>query len=75
MNSALKPTLFQNNAAAPGLVKSVLTEDMLERFASRAAAYDRENRFFTEDFEELRATKVSSIASAAGIRWRRHETG
>ncbi len=57
MNSALKPTLFQNNAAAPGLVKSVLTEDMLERFASRAAAYDRENRFFTEDFEELRAAK------------------
>lgn len=33
---------------------SVLTEDMLERFASRAATYDRENKFFREDFEELR---------------------
>lgn len=36
---------------------SVLTEDMLARFGSRAAGYDRENRFFTEDFAELRAAK------------------
>lgn len=35
----------------------VLTEEMLARFAERAASYDRENRFFTEDFEELRTTK------------------
>jgi alkylation response protein AidB-like acyl-CoA dehydrogenase len=35
----------------------VLTEEMLERFASRAAVYDRENRFFTEDFEELKGAK------------------
>jgi alkylation response protein AidB-like acyl-CoA dehydrogenase len=34
-------------------VKSVLTDEMLARFASRAAAYDQENRFFHEDFEEL----------------------
>jgi len=33
---------------------SVLSEEMLERFGERAAAYDRENRFFAEDFEELR---------------------
>jgi alkylation response protein AidB-like acyl-CoA dehydrogenase len=39
------------------LVKNVLTEEMLTRFASRAASYDRENRFFGEDFEELRAAK------------------
>jgi alkylation response protein AidB-like acyl-CoA dehydrogenase len=38
-------------------MKSVLTEEMLARFASRAATYDRENRFFEEDFEELRAAK------------------
>ena len=37
--------------------KSALTEEMLARFASRAATYDRENRFFDEDFEELRAAK------------------
>ena len=30
---------------------------MLARFESRAATYDRENRFFDQDFEELRATK------------------
>ncbi len=35
----------------------MLTEEMLARFASRAAAYDQENRFFKEDFEELRAAK------------------
>ena len=36
---------------------SVLTDEMLARFAERAATYDRENRFFTEDFEELKAAK------------------
>jgi alkylation response protein AidB-like acyl-CoA dehydrogenase len=34
---------------------SVLTDDMLDHCAARTAEYDRENRFFTEDFEELRA--------------------
>jgi alkylation response protein AidB-like acyl-CoA dehydrogenase len=38
-------------------VESVLTEDMLARFASRAASYDKDNRFFADDFEELRASK------------------
>jgi alkylation response protein AidB-like acyl-CoA dehydrogenase len=37
--------------------KPVLSEGMLERFASRAATYDRENRFFDEDFGELRTAK------------------
>jgi alkylation response protein AidB-like acyl-CoA dehydrogenase len=41
----------------PRLVKSVLNEEMLVRFAARADSYDRENRFFDEDFEELRAAK------------------
>ena len=36
---------------------SPLTEDMLARFDSRAASYDRGNRFLTEDFEELRTAK------------------
>ena len=35
----------------------VLNEEMLVRFASRAASYDRENRFFDEDFGELRTAK------------------
>jgi alkylation response protein AidB-like acyl-CoA dehydrogenase len=35
----------------------VLTQEMLERFAARAATYDRENRFFEADFQELRDAK------------------
>ena len=32
----------------------MLSQDLLERFWERAPQYDRENRFFTEDFEDLR---------------------
>lgn len=39
-----------------------LTQDMLERFAARAPQYDRENRFFTEDFEELRQSGYLLLA-------------
>ncbi len=34
---------------------TLLTEDILDQCAARTAGYDRDNRFFTEDFEELRA--------------------
>jgi alkylation response protein AidB-like acyl-CoA dehydrogenase len=37
--------------------ESPLTEDLLARLDSRAATYDRENRFFDRDFEDLRAAK------------------
>jgi alkylation response protein AidB-like acyl-CoA dehydrogenase len=47
----------KTGTSSPPPMKSVLTEEMLARFASRAATYDRENRFFEEDFEELRAAK------------------
>lgn len=43
--------------SSPRNTQSVLSEEMLTRFATRAAAYDRENRFFQEDFEDLRAAK------------------
>jgi len=33
---------------------SMLTDEMLARFSQRASTYDRENRFFDEDFDELR---------------------
>ena len=32
----------------------VLPDDMLRAFAERAGAYDRENRFFQEDFDDLK---------------------
>jgi alkylation response protein AidB-like acyl-CoA dehydrogenase len=34
--------------------KDLLTDEMLARFDSRAPMYDRENRFFDEDWDELR---------------------
>ena len=33
---------------------SILSEAMLKRFADRAPGYDRDNRFFEEDFFELK---------------------
>ncbi len=39
-----------------------LTDEMLARFSGRAATYDRENRFFTEDFEELRTSGYLKLA-------------
>jgi alkylation response protein AidB-like acyl-CoA dehydrogenase len=40
----------------------VLTDDMLGRFDERAPIYDRENRFFQEDFDELRASGYLKVA-------------
>src|SRR5437660_9013904 len=65
-----------NNSTESAPVKSVLTEEMLARFASRAANYDRENRFFEEDFKELQAAKyllmpVPVKFGGAGCRWRK----
>jgi alkylation response protein AidB-like acyl-CoA dehydrogenase len=45
-----------SNTAVKPVAPSVLTGEMLERFAARAAGYDRDNRFFEEDFEELRVS-------------------
>jgi hypothetical protein len=36
------------------VIESVLSEDLLKHCAERAPIYDRENKFFSEDFEELR---------------------
>ncbi len=41
---------------------SPLTDEMLARFAERAPAYDRDNRFFQEDFDELKASGYLNIA-------------
>jgi alkylation response protein AidB-like acyl-CoA dehydrogenase len=43
----------------------VLTDEMLARFDERAPVYDRENRFFHEDFEELRASGYLDVAIPA----------
>ena len=46
---------------------SVLTDDMLARFASRSAKHDRENTFFMEDFEELKAAGYLTLAVPAEL--------
>src|SRR6266545_5450047 len=47
----------------PGFqIEDVLTEEMLQRFHERAPIYDRVNRFFTEDFEELRESGYLRLA-------------
>jgi alkylation response protein AidB-like acyl-CoA dehydrogenase len=65
-NATVTPELASGNGgsqksdpktSSSGLAKSALTEEMLARFASRAAGYDKDNRFFAEDFEELRASR------------------
>ena len=50
-----------NSVIAPAS-ETVLTDEMLARFASRSAKYDRENVFFSDDFEELRRAGYLTIA-------------
>jgi hypothetical protein len=42
--------------------ESVLSDDMLRAFAERAGGYDRENRFFQEDFRRPSAPAISTMA-------------
>jgi alkylation response protein AidB-like acyl-CoA dehydrogenase len=42
--------------------QGILSEDLLRRFHERAPVYDRENRFFQEDFEDLRKTDYLKMA-------------
>jgi alkylation response protein AidB-like acyl-CoA dehydrogenase len=42
--------------------KEVLSEETLSRFLERAPVYDRENRFFKEDFDDLRNAGYLTIA-------------
>src|SRR4051812_24460889 len=41
---------------------SVLTDSLIDRCGQRAAMYDRENRFFQEDFDELRDAGYLKLA-------------
>lgn len=40
----------------------VLSDELLQSFGDRAPTYDRENRFFTEDFEDLRLAGYLDLA-------------
>ncbi len=45
-----------------GLADTVLSDEMLARFAKRAPQYDRDNAFFSDDFDELRQAGYLRIA-------------
>jgi hypothetical protein len=38
------------------IAEPLLTQDMIDRLGERAGTYDRENRFFAEDFADLQAS-------------------
>jgi alkylation response protein AidB-like acyl-CoA dehydrogenase len=50
----IPPVRSPRPVKAPTVKGHPLTDEMLLRFGQRAPVYDRENRFFSEDFEELR---------------------
>src|ERR1700756_5942917 len=50
-----------NNSTESAPLNSVLRDELRASFASRAANYDRENRFFEEDFKELQAAKYRLV--------------
>ena len=59
-------------------VSDVLTDELLKRCHERAAGYDRENKFFQEDFEELRDAGYLKIAvpkELGGLGWNLAEVG
>ena len=41
---------------------SILTDELLARFQSRSADYDRDNTFFQEDFDELKEIGYLNLA-------------
>ena len=70
MKEAIAPTISSRSAGSPRAADSPvspLTDEMLARFSARAAKYDRENTFFTEDFEELREAGYLRLAVPAEL--------
>lgn len=57
VDKSVLPDADQAKLPVPAAVRAerILTDEMLARIASRAAAYDAQNGFFEEDFKELRA--------------------
>lgn len=47
------------------VANTILPDDLITRCGERAGTYDRDNRFFSEDFEDLRAADYLKIAVPA----------
>lgn len=48
------------------LARCYLPDDCLQRFRERAGRYDEDNRFFQEDFDELRQQGYLTMLVPAG---------
>ena len=66
-----QPMTTSDPIAPTTSVDALLTDEMLARFDERAPQYDRENRFFDEDFAELRASGLPVVRAAGRVRRRR----
>ena len=54
------------SASGPA-AETVLTDEMLARFAKKAPQYDRDNAFFMDDFDELRQAGYLRVAVPAEL--------
>src|SRR5258705_10220165 len=54
-----QPVTTSTTAAA---AQTLLTDEMLARFSKRAPQYDRDNAFFSDDFDELRQAGYLRLA-------------
>jgi alkylation response protein AidB-like acyl-CoA dehydrogenase len=52
---------LSSGGAAPGR-ETLLSDQLLDRLRARAAGYDRDNRFFYEDLDDLRAAGYLTLA-------------
>jgi alkylation response protein AidB-like acyl-CoA dehydrogenase len=51
-----------SSGATPGRQTTLLSDELLERLRARAVDYDRDNRFFYEDLDDLRAAGYLTLA-------------
>lgn len=58
----MRPDIAASEIPQPGRRSPFLPEGMLAQFARRAPEYDRDARFFTEDFAELREAGYMTMA-------------
>jgi alkylation response protein AidB-like acyl-CoA dehydrogenase len=66
MSPSPRPQSTDTLTATPA-AETPLTDDMLARFARRAPQYDRDNVFFSEDFDELRQAGYLRLAVPAEL--------
>lgn len=62
MNQIVRKLTYQTSSDRLPGQRTALTDELLKRIAGRAADYDRDNRFFHEDLDDLRQAKYLLLA-------------